>query len=332
MTFGIINMNEGDNMDAFTKVNIKYYIDEEMELLIKEIDDNLSKIKITNQKRDNLITKAMIRSIHSSVSIEANPLSLLDVKKILEEKEIIGDKKDIEEIKNTIEVYNNIDKYDYKSEKDFLKAHQVIINNISSSGYRDHGEAVKMNNQIIYMAPDSLLVPELINSLFLYLNTNKINKLVLSAIFHYYLVSIHPFSDGNGRIARFWMNLILISYNNKFKFIPVDEEIYLNSEDYYKAIKNSHINGNANVFIKFILKMINDSILKTIINIGFVLNDMQNKIIDLIANNGKITQREISKVLGVSERTVKRNFKILIDNNIIKRIGSDKTGSWEINY
>ena len=69
-------MNEGDNMDAFTKVNIKYYIDEEMELLIKEIDDNLSKIKITNQKRDNLITKAMIRSIHSSVSIEANPLSL----------------------------------------------------------------------------------------------------------------------------------------------------------------------------------------------------------------------------------------------------------------
>ena len=76
--------------------------------------------------------------------------------------------------------------------------------------------------------------------------------------------------------------------------------------------------------------MINDSLLKTIINNSFVPNDIQNKIIDLITNNSKITQREIAYITKVSERTIKRNFKILIDNKIIKRIGSDKTGSWEV--
>lgn len=318
-------------MKLFDKVEVIYNIDNDINSLLKEIELNLDRLKLINkQKRDYLITKSILRSVHSSLSIEANSLSLLEVLKISQEKPVIGKQKEIQEVKNTIEIYNDIKNYNYKSEEDFIKAYKVMMKSIIEDlGYRDHGEAVKKDDKIIYIAPNHIFIPNLMKSLFEYLNKEDIN-LLTGAIFHYYLVAIHPFSDGNGRMARFWMNLILTSYNKDFEFVPVEEEIYLNQEYYYKAIEESHINGNVNVFIKFILQMINDSLLKTIINNSFVPNDIQNKIIDLITNNSKITQREIAYITNVSERTIKRNFKILIDNKIIKRIGSDKTGSWEV--
>ena len=65
-------------------------------------------------------------------------------------------------------------------------------------------------------------------------------------------------------------------------------------------------------------------------NINFVCNDIQNKIIELLANNNRITQNEIANITNVNVRTIKRNFKILIDNLIIERMGSDKAGYWQI--
>ena len=199
-----------------------------------------------------------------------------------------------------------------------------------NGGYRNHGEAVKREDKIIYMAPESILVPSLMKSLFEYLNTSNLNLIILSAIFHYYFVAIHPFSDGNGRMARFWVSLMLINYNKNFEFIPIEEEIYLNQEEYYKSIAACHINSNANAFIKFILKNINSSLDKVIKSSNFVLNDIQNKIIELITNDNHITQNRIADIIGVNVRTIKRNFKVLIDNNIIERVGSDKNGYWEV--
>ena len=60
------------------------------------------------------------------------------------------------------------------------------------------------------------------------------------------------------------------------------------------------------------------------------MNNVQNKIIELIVNNKRITQSEIAEKLDVNVRTVKRNFKVLIENCIVERIGSDKTGYWQI--
>lgn len=96
--------------------------------------------------------------------------------------------------------------------------------------YRNHGEGISRNRKIIYQAPDSILVPSLMKSLFNNIKDFDINKIVLAALFHYYFVSIHPFTDGNGRMARFWVSLMLIEYNDNFEFIPIEEEIYLNQE------------------------------------------------------------------------------------------------------
>ena len=320
-------------MKLFDKINPVFYIDNEMATILKEIDNKLNDIEINDrQKRKYMISKSKVRSIHSSLAIEANSLSLFDVENITENKQVIGKKDEVQEVKNAIEVYNHINEYNYKNENDLLKVHQLMMKYFDedNGNYRNHGEGVKRKNEIIYMAPESILVPTLMKSLFEYINNSDLNSIILAAIFHYYFVFIHPFSDGNGRLARFWVSLMLINYNKKFEFIPVEEEIYLNQEEYYSSIAECHNNGNANVFIKFIISTINSSLDKIIKNSNFVINNIQNRIIELITNNNRITQNEIANIIGVNVRTIKRNFKVLIDNSIIERIGSDKTGYWQI--
>ena len=320
-------------MNSFDEIKPIYYIDEEMNNILSDINKKLKNINVNDkQKRKYMISKSKIRSIHSSLAIEANSLSLFDVENISNNKQVFGKKDEVQEVKNAIEAYNHINYYNYKSENDLLKVHQLLMKYFDedNGNYRNHGEGVKRKDEIIYMAPESILVPSLMRSLFEYINNSDLNIIILSAIFHYYFVTIHPFSDGNGRCARFWVTLMLISYDKSFEFIPLEEEIYLNQEKYYSSIAECHNNGNANVFIKFILETINLSIDKLIKNSNFVLNDIQNKIIELITNNNKITQNEIANITNVNVRTIKRNFKVLIDNLVIERIGSDKTGYWQI--
>ena len=320
-------------MNSFDEIKPIYYIDEEMNNILSDINKKLKNINVNDkQKRKYMISKSKIRSIHSSLAIEANSLSLFDVENISNNKQVFGKKDEVQEVKNAIEAYNHINYYNYKSENDLLKVHQLLMKYFDedNGNYRNHGEGVKRKDEIIYMAPESILVPSLMRSLFEYINNSDLNIIILSAIFHYYFVTIHPFSDGNGRCARFWVTLMLISYDKSFEFIPLEEEIYLNQEKYYSSIAECHNNGNANVFIKFILETINSSIDKLIKNSNFVLNDIQNKIIELITNNNKITQNEIANITNVNVRTIKRNFKVLIDNLVIERIGSDKTGYWQI--
>jgi Fic family protein len=316
----------------FDKIKPIYHISDETKYYLDEIDRKLSLIKINDkQKRKYMITKSKVRSIHSSLAIEENSLSLLAVESLYEEKTVLGKRHEIQEVKNAIKVYNKINTYDYKNELDLINVHKLLMKYMNEdNGYRNHGEGVKRDNKIIYMAPESILVPSLMSSLFELLNNNDLNLIVLSSIFHYYFVSIHPFSDGNGRVARFWMSLMLLKYNKNFEYIPIEEEIYLNREEYYKSIEECHNNGNANIFIRFMLITINTALDKLIMTTNFIPNKIQNKIIEFITNNNKITQNEIAEYLGVNVRTIKRNFKVLIDNSIIERIGSDKTGYWQI--
>ena len=319
-------------MNVYGEVSPVFFIDENMKESIINIELKLSSIKINNKvKRDYMVDKATIRSIHSSLSIEANSLSLIDVNNIASNKLVKGDEKDIIECKNAFILYRNMNEYNYKSEDDLIKAHHILMNDLNDDKcYRNHGEGISKDGMIIYVAPDSSLVPSLMNSLFKYINESDIHPLILACVFHYYFVAIHPFSDGNGRIARFWLSLILTKYDNSFEFIPVEEEIKNNQEEYYQAIEVCHINNNTNQFIKYMLKVINKSLDKIISKNDIIDNYIDNRIIDLIIENDSITQDKIADILDINVRTVKRHFKSLIDNKVIQRVGADKNGIWEL--
>ena len=324
-------------MKNLDKIEPIFYISEDNKKIIKNIEDKLLLIKIDdNIKEKNFQIKSRVRSIHSSLAIEANSLSLESVENIIDNKLVLGDRKEIQEVKNANELYEHIDDYNPKSESDFLKAHTLMMKYFDDDNgfYRDHGEGVKKGNQIIYMAPESMLVPTLMNSLFDFINCNegKIHPLILSSIFHYYFVYVHPFSDGNGRMARFWTSLMLMNWNSKFKYIPIEEEIYLNQKKYYDAIAQCHINGNANVFIEFMLNVINDLMEKTTQKTTqkIKLNNNQLQIIKFIKENPKITRKELSEKMNIMVDGVKYNLKKLVDSNILERVGPNNGGYWNL--
>ena len=324
-------------MRNFDKIEPKFYISEDNKSIIKSIEEKLSLIKINdNIKKKNLRIKSKVRSIYSSLAIEANSLSLESVENIIDNKLVLGDRKEIQEVKNANELYENINEYNWKDENDFLKAHTLLMKYFDDDNgyYRNHGEGIKRGNEVIYTAPQSILVPSLMKSLFKFMmdNENNIHPLILSAIFHYYFVYIHPFSDGNGRIARFWVSLILTGWNSNFAYIPIEEEIYLNQQEYYDSIAKCHINGNANEFINFMLIIINSSLEKTTQKTTqkIKLNNNQLKILELINENPKITRNELTEKLEITSDGVKYNLKKLIENNYIERVGPDNGGYWNI--
>ena len=135
---------------------------------------------------------ATVASWTPSAPSPAYSLSLFDVENISENKNILGKKDDVQEVKNAIEAYNHINEFDYKSEKDFLKAHQIMMKYFDddNGSYRNHGEGIKKEDKIVYMAPDSVLVPGLMKSLFQYIKNSDLNLIILSSIFHYYFSNI----------------------------------------------------------------------------------------------------------------------------------------------
>ena len=324
-------------MKNIDKIKPIFCITDDNKKIMSEIENKLNLIVIDNNaKKRNLLIKSKVRSIHSSLAIEANSLSLESVENIIDNKLVLGDRKEIQEVKNANELYEHIIEYDWKSELDFLKAHTLMMKYFDDDNgyYRNHGEGVKRGNEVIYSAPESILVPSLMKSLFQFMidNENEIHPLILSCIFHYYFVYIHPFSDGNGRMARFWVSLILTRWNPKFEYIPIEEEIYLNQQKYYDSIAQCHVNGNVNVFIDFMLMCIHSSLEKITQKTTqkIKLNNNQLKIIELIKENPKITRNELAKKLNITSDGVKYNLKKLVYNGIIERIGPDNGGYWEI--
>ena len=256
-------------MKSLDTIKPVFYITENNKKIIREIENKLNLIVMDdNDKKRKLKVKSKVRSIHSSLAIEANSLSLESVESIVDNKMVLGDRKEIQEVKNANELYEHINEYNWKNESDFLKAHTLMMKYFEDDNgyYRNHDEGVKKGNEVIYTAPQSILVPSLMKSLFNFITENEkeIHPLILSSIFHYYFVYIHPFSDGNGRMARFWVSLILTNWNSKFEYIPIEEEIYINKEKYYNAIAESHNNNNANVFIDFMLDIILSSVTKIV--------------------------------------------------------------------
>lgn len=310
-----------------------YNITDKMLDYVSRIMKKVGKIDYINlNKQPELRKQNRINSIHSSLAIENNPLSLNQVKDVINGKMVIGDKKDIQEVKNAYNAYNELENINPYSIEDIKKIYGIMTFLIQddSGKFRNHGEGVYDGENLIFMCPPSKLVPSLIEQLFNWLNESKetVNPLILSSVFHYEFVFIHPFSDGNGRMARLWQTALLAKWEKIFEYIPIESLIKKYQNDYYKAIHNCNNKGNSNEFIEFMLKMIDetlDELLETTTQ-----ETTQEKIIELIKKNPSITQKDMAEKLKITRDGVSYNIKKLKENGIIKRIGSTKKGIWEV--
>ena len=278
--------------------------------------------------------KTRIQSIHSSLAIENNQLSLFQVEAVINGKAI-------QEVKNAYKAYEEIDNINPYSVKDLKKIHGILTFAIEDDcgKFRNHGEAVYDGDIQIFMAPPHRMGPTLMDNLFSWMNEakEKVNPLILSSIFHYEFVFIHPFSDGNGRTAILWQTAILAHWKDLFKYIPIESIIRKHQEEYYTAIQNCNNVGNSNEFIEFMLKVINEAVDGMIVTSNqettqeTTQESTQEKIINLIKKNPGITQVEMAKILDLTRDGISYNIKILKEKGIIERVGSTKSGIWKIN-
>jgi Fic family protein len=271
--------------------------------------------------------KTRIKSIHSSLAIENNQLSLFQVEDVINGKPVIGEQKDIQEVKNAYEAYEQIDKINPYSVEDLKKIHKTLTFLIEKDAgkFRNHGECVRDGERIIFVAPPENMVNPLMNQLFDWMRKSKetVNPLILSCIFHYEFVFIHPFHDGNGRTARLWQTAILSHWEKAFTYLPIESMIKKNQEEYYTAIQNCNNVGKSNEFIEFMLKIISETI-DEIMNSKemkdksyLLLSESESKVLECIKRNVIIGAKDIIEQTKLSDSTVRRILrKFLINEKI----------------
>lgn len=302
-------------------------------IMLDRISSIMKKIgKLDNYKDLNkmpvLRRNNRIKSIHSSLAIEANSLSINQVKDIIDGKVVIGPKNEIQEVQNAYNAYLKMNEVNPLSIKDLKKIHGILTYLIleDSGNFRNGGEGVfDENGNCIFVCPPPEQVDILMNQLFNWMKTKKdeIHPLILSSIFHYEFVFIHPFKDGNGRTARLWQNVILLNWEPLFEYIPIESEIKKYQEEYYKVIQKCNTNGDSTEFIEFMLKMIDEVLDGIIIGVNKQINHISTyvrKILEVMEPGVNYTTSELMKLLNLKSRiSFRENYLIpAIENGFVK--------------
>lgn len=188
--------------------------------LIADISEQIGKITIQHQGTINphLRRENRIRTIHSSLAIEHNTLTIDQVSAIIDGKRVLGNPNEIQEVKNAYEAYELMLKLDPNSVEDLLSAHRIMMKGLVPENGRfcSKGAGIFDGEQLIHMAPPADLVPKLIADLFEWYKNSEVHPLIKSAVFHYEFEFIHPFADGNGRMGRMWHSLLLGQWKELF--------------------------------------------------------------------------------------------------------------------
>lgn len=295
-----------------------FEITNQMLMLISQISEKVGKISVTSnmQAKPHLRKNNRIRSIHSSLKIEANSLTIGQVKDVIDGKIVFGEQKEIQEVKNAYDAYERlceINPYDINTLKSFHKIMTKYL--VSDAGkFRNGEEGVFSGDKCIFMAPPARMVPELMEKLFDWLSRSKseMHPLIMSAIFHYEFVFIHPFSDGNGRMARLWHSAFLAKWNPVFEYIPIESQIEKFQDEYYAAIAKCHTEGSSNTFILFILKQIDkilDEIAEQLSVSDEAVSEYVKKLLEVMEYDVPYTLSSLMALLGLkSKETVRRHY------------------------
>ena len=309
--------------------------------LISNISEKIGEINYlqNNPYHIKLRKENRIKTIHSSLAIENNSLSLQQITAIIDGKHVLGNPNEIKEVKNSIQAYDLLLILNPYNEKDLLKAHKLMMQDLveRNGKYRTDGVGIFDGEKVVHLAPPADRVPELMFDLFEWIKTSDVHPLIKSCVFHYEFEFIHPFQDGNGRIGRLWQTVILKEWKEIFAWLPVETLIKENQKEYYNVLGASDSAANSTKFIEFMLSLILDTINEIIetekkvpIKVPIKVTINQQKIINAIKSNPYVTQEELANNIGITKKSIIANMKKLQECGLIKRIGANKNGYWQV--
>lgn len=326
--------------------NIEYIppfqITAEILKLVSEISELVGAISVSlgdNMPSPMLRKANQIKTIHSSLAIEHNSLSLAQVTDIIDGKHVLGAPNEIQEVKNAIKAYQLMSQLDAFNEKDLLRAHHLMMQYMvkNAGHYRNESVGVFDGGRCIHMGPSALLVPQLMGQLFEWIKKTDVHPLISSCVFHYEFEFIHPFMDGNGRMGRYWQTMLLARWKGIFAWIPVETIVKAHQQEYYDAIAKSDAAGESTIFIAFMLQCLLDSIKEyKVANkvadkvADKTLGNSELELVNLIKKNKNITIQEMMKKTGRSDSGVRKILSGLKKKGVIERVGANKNGYWKL--
>ncbi|MFA6138322.1 MAG: Fic family protein [Sulfurimonas sp.] len=305
--------------------------------LVSLISEKIGGMSLSKKEPFKLRKISRIKTLAGTLQIEGSTLDEEKITALLEGKRVLATEREVAEAKGAIELYNTMQKLDYKSQKDLLKSHKILMQELleDNGKYRKSNVGVGSQNGVTHVAPPHDRVYMLMDDLFEWLKKTDIHPLLSSSIFHYEFEFIHPFSDGNGRMGRFWQSLILYNYKEMFAYIPIEGMVRQKQNEYYKALENSGSRGESTPFVEYMLDVILET-LKELEKENIPNNAQQTaqqtaqQILDEIKIDKFITIKQLSVICKLGTRTVQKIINELKEEDKLKRVGSNKGGYWEI--
>ena len=157
--------------------------------LISQISEKIGEIStLENTERTvQLRKKNRIRTIHSSLAIENNSLTIEQITAIIEGKRVLGPPNEIQEVKNAVQAYELLLSLNPYKQNDLLKAHQLMMNYLvkHNGKYRKGGVGIFDGKEVVHVAPPADRVPFLMSDLFDWLKSTDVHPLIKSCVLHY---------------------------------------------------------------------------------------------------------------------------------------------------
>ncbi len=301
---------------------------------------------------------ARVRTIHYGTHIEGNELNLSEAEKVLKGQQITARERDIQEVINYRKVMDYIEKTQITNPKsqvtgeDIRQLHKLTVDKIlpfESCGVYRKTQVVVKNSQtgeISFTPPMAVAVPFQIKSLLDFVNNadaNEIHPVLKSGATHYELVRIHPFLDGNGRVARALATLILYKEGYDIrKFFSLEEYFDQNAYGYYDALQSvEKVEGDLTNWLEYFTLglsielskirqkvegiSIDAKIKKKLGGKPLMLTPRQLKILEYIQKVGYLQNQAFEQLFPmVSEDTILNELKGLVKARIIKKKGVTK--------
>lgn len=258
---------------------------------------------------------ALVRTVHHGTHIEGNELTIGEAEKLLSGAKIVGRDRDIQEVLNYRNVLKFIESYENKemSEEALKHIHELTVHRIladESIGVYRKTQVVVKNSQtgeVTFRPPPAIEIPFLVSSFLQWLNQTSpddVHVVLKAGIAHYEVVRIHPFLDGNGRVARAVATLVLTKAGYDIKrFFSLEEHYDREPISYYDALQAvGRANGNITPWLEYFseglaieLTRIKDKVkslstdLKLKKSLGgqqMSLTERQIKIVEFVQENG----------------------------------------------
>lgn len=334
----------------------------------------ISLVELSQNVLNKLRKNSKIKSSYASNKIEGNPLSEKQAEEVIESDERKHYLKPDQEVRNYFlalnyleEKLNNKEKLSKKLILDVQKLVEkgAPKEKIGLRGPMPPGVLFAVYDSKTgnpdYIPPEYSDVPGLLDELIEYVNTTDDHPLIVAAVVHYQLVTIHPFEDGNGRTARLLSGYIMDLNGYGFNGVGSLEEYFAyDVDEYYDSIQMGlpalYYSGRENpphpeIWINYFLRMVKlysrkvcdlqlSSEEEDIAGSLSFLKEREKELLVLLISNyrGEFTPIEVSKQLSVTNNTVINRLAVLVKNGFVipilvnKRIRSYKLSEFAINH